>query len=99
MARVKILMNNGSIKSVEKIHARALVHCKKAVYLKEYENKMVSSDDYLKKELNPEKSNKLSFSLEDELVSIRSAYQEKMGKKPFHGWSIEQIKQKMEESE
>lgn len=35
----------------------------------------------------------------DELSVARKEYQELKGKRPFHGWTVEQIKEKMKESD
>jgi len=99
MARVTIMMNNGKIKSVEKHHARALVHCKKAIYVNGYSNKMIVADAYTTKKIENKTPEPIEApELDSDLVAIRAEYQKKMGKKAFHGWNIEQIKEKMIES-
>ncbi len=36
---------------------------------------------------------------EDELQKLRAAYQEKIGKRPYHGWDADTIKAKMAEAD
>lgn len=35
---------------------------------------------------------------EDELTEVRAEYAEKMGKKPYHGWDVATLREKMAEA-
>lgn len=41
MTQVTVLMSNGKIKKMSSMHARALIHVKKAVLFNEYETKVL----------------------------------------------------------
>lgn len=35
----------------------------------------------------------------DELAELRAEYQEKVGKRPYHGWDADELRAKIEEAE
>lgn len=82
MSRVEFTYFNGRTKTMERRFANTLEKLKKG---------FVSSDQYQTKviETSPVIKNELAFA--------RQEYQDKMGKKPFHGWSVEELKEKMTE--
>ena len=93
MAKVMVMMNNGTTKRMEKRFARALVHCKKAIIVDDYEKKVITPAMMENKYVPPVEQTK------DELSETRAEYQEKFNKKPFHGWSVEELKAKIAEAE
>lgn len=93
MAKVKVLMNSGIVKEMEKRFARALVHVGKATIIDE---KVVKADSYVQKVVKHEDvENKSS----DELDELKEVYKEKFGKRPFHGWGLDVLKSKIAEAE
>lgn len=95
MAKVQVLMNNGTIKVMESMYARALVHVGKAHII----GKSVKQGEYMTKEIKaPEIEKKSEVLVDDELSLARSEYKEKFGKKAFGGWNLEKIKAKISEA-
>lgn len=103
MARVTIIMKNGGRKkTVDSTYARALIHIGKAVYADDYEKKVIEPTTYnnktIKKEVVVEKTPApvvAEKSQEDELATLRKAYQDKFNKKAYYGWNVEQLKAKL----
>lgn len=83
MTKVTVLMKNGQLKTMSKRYADALVSCRKAIY----------ADSYQKKVIEPKSYNVKSD--QDELQKAREQYQKIVGKKPFHGWGVEQLMAKI----
>lgn len=84
MKKVTVLMNNGVEKTMDSRFARALVHCRKAIYADDYEKKVIEPKSYLVKSESDE-----------ELTELRKQYSDKFGKKCYHGWNAEEIKAKI----
>lgn len=74
-------MSTGRKAILNKRLADALVKCNKAIYVDSYQKKVISSEDYNVKENNLEK--------------LREEYKKIKGKKAFHGWTVDQIKEKL----
>lgn len=88
MSKVRVKMNDGRIKEMDNYYAKALIHCRKAVLIDDYEKKVIHSSDYEKKGVD-----------RDELLYLRAKYQEKFGKRAFHGWDAEELKNKIESND
>lgn len=90
MKKVRVIMNNGRSKAVDKRSARILVELKKAVYAEDYKKKVITSEETLNKSIKvPE---------QDELSKAREEYYEAIGKRPYHGWDVEELRSKIESS-
>lgn len=85
MKKVTVLMNNGSIKTIDYRFARALVHCKKAVFVEDYEKKVIKQDSYVVKDVQ-EKKDELT------LEQLRELAKES-GVKVHHKAGVEKIKE------
>lgn len=56
-------------------------------------------DSQSKKTKNPKKESKPVEDTDIELIGIRDEYEKIMGKKPFHGWSADELRVKMAEKQ
>lgn len=75
MVKVTVLMNNGTTKTMDSRYARALVHCKKAIYLESYNTKVVENNSYLKKS-EPKQEVKPSLSPEELMAQLGGMFKQ-----------------------
>lgn len=106
MSKVTVRMKDGRLKTMQANYARTLVYCKKAVYVDQYENKKadegfvpapVFSTAQLPPPPLPVSLTHVPEESPPELEKIRAEYKDRVGKKPYHGWTVEVLKQKLEE--
>lgn len=88
MKKVNVLMNNGVKKTMELRFARALEFCGKGFIVKEkaiskYEKKVIETGVFENKDLS----------------ELRAKYQDKFGKKAYHGWTVDELTSKIESAE
>lgn len=82
-------MNDGRIKTMEARFAKILVKLNKAIMIDDYKTKVITQS---------EKQKTVELSTPDDIQKVREEYQKLFGKRAYHGWGVEEIKEKIRNS-